>query len=85
MALYEETPENVKRIFAVAERLLGTASSVDDALCAEFGDDDLTIEDFSRELLQHLDEEVEECRTCGFWAESGAMEDEECEDCRDDD
>lgn len=83
--MIENNDENRAKMTAVAERLLGSATSADDAIQAEFGDDDLTIEDFPLELLQELDDQVAECEQCGYWAEAGAVDDGVCEDCRDGD
>lgn len=77
------TEENRAKMIAVAERLLGSATSADDAIQREFGDDDLTIEDFAPELLRELDDQVAECEQCGYWAEAGAVDDGICEDCKD--
>ncbi len=76
------TEENRVKMIAVAERLLGSATSADDAIQREFGDDDLTIEDFHQELLRELDDQVAECEQCGYWAETGAVDDGICEDCQ---
>lgn len=83
MALIEDTEENRNKMVAVAERLRGSAGSVDEALQAEFGNEDLTLTDFSRELLLDLDEQVLECEQCGFWGDSGPFDDGICEDCQD--
>lgn len=83
--MIENNEENRAKMIAVAERLLGSATSADDAIQIEFGDDDLTITDFSQELLLELDDQVAECEQCGYWAEAGAVDDGVCEDCRGDD
>lgn len=83
MARYELTSENLKRITCAAQRLLGSAGSVDDALADAFEDEDATLVDFSTELLVELDDQVAECEGCGFWAEAGAVVDGVCEDCAD--
>lgn len=75
--------ENRAKIISVAERLLGSSTSVDDALQAEFDNDDLTVVDFDHELLLVLDDHVTECERCGFWGETGGFNDNcECEDCQ---
>lgn len=83
--MIENNEENRAKMIAVAERLLGSATSADDAIQREFGDDDLTITDFPRELLLELDDQVAECEQCGYWAEAGAVDDGVCEDCRGED
>lgn len=83
--MIENNEVNRAKMIAVAERLLGSATSADDAIQAEFGDDDMTIADIPQELLVELDDQVTECGQCGFWAEAGAVDDNEtCDDCRDD-
>lgn len=84
--MIEDNQVNRDKMTAVAERLLGSASGIDDALQAEFGDDDMTVVDVPVELLLIVDDQVTECGACGYWAEAGAVDDNDtCEDCQDDD
>lgn len=77
----QDSPENREKMSRVAEGLLGTCKSVDDALCEIFGNDvDLT--DFETPLLEHLDDQVMCCEECGWWFETGELNDDQvCTDC----
>lgn len=83
MSRIADTEENRAKIDRVAETLQGTCLSVDDALAVEFGEGtDLT--DIDSVLLERLDDAVTQCDGCGWWDESGALDDNQCcEDCRD--
>ena len=70
-------------LLRVAENLRGTCQPLDDALQNEFGEG-VTLEDVPTELLQLLDEQVLECAACGWWCEACEIEDDVCDDCRDD-
>lgn len=79
-----DTPEIRAKLRDVAEAILGTASSLDDVIQQVFGDDDLTMSDFSPEMLRdEVDDIAEECEECGWWGDAGGMDDGVCEDCQD--
>lgn len=64
-----------KRVNAVAESLLGSCSTYEDAGMTEAELDDA-------EFLRLLDEQVEECDDCGFWVAPEELDDcSRCEDC----
>lgn len=76
--------ENRAKMTAVAERLLGSATGADDAIQREFGDEDLNMTDLHEDLLKELDDQVAECEQCGYWSESGAVDENGvCDDCKD--
>lgn len=78
-----DTEINRKKMTEVAERLQGTAGhDLDSVLQDVFRDDDLQMTDFHINLLHHLDDITMECTACGWWCESGELDDEQvCADC----
>lgn len=81
MSKFADTEENRAKIDTVGESLLGTASSLDDELQKEFGED-AEITDFDTALLQRLDDHTMQCEACGWWCETGELDDnQECDDC----
>jgi sulfur carrier protein ThiS len=62
----------------VAEELQGTCKTLDDVL-AEYG---LNFEDVAVEFHQDIAEITEVCETCGWWCEPFEVEDNVCQDCR---
>lgn len=68
------TEPSSERIDEVAHELLGTCKSLESVITEE--------EFLNSKFLQALDEEVLECETCGWWCESGEMDEEgNCNDC----
>lgn len=78
---FEYNEENAAKMLRVAEALQGTANSLDDELAEVFGEG-TTATDMAADLLVKLDEVVLECESCGWWCESGEVEDGECADCQ---
>lgn len=75
--------ENRAKIRVVAERIEGSCRGLDDVLQEVFGIEDLTMEQVDTELLRELDDMTMECQVCGWWCETGDMdEDQVCSDCR---
>jgi hypothetical protein len=76
------TPENRAKILEVADTLLGTCKGLDDVLQEVFGDEDLTMYEVDTLLLQELDDSTMECAACGWWCETGELDDDQiCDDC----
>jgi len=74
---------NREKMKRVAEKLLGSCSSVDDVLQEVFGDEELTLTDFDAELLRELDDMTMECVVCNWWCELHELDDDQvCDDCR---
>ena len=81
-----DNPEIRSKLRKVAEAINGTASSLDDIIQLVFDNDDLTLDDFSPEMLRdEVDDTVEECEQCGWWGDAGGMNYGVCEDCLDPD
>lgn len=79
----DDTEENRQKIDAVADRLLGSCSSLDDALQEVFADEDLSIIDVATPLLHRLDDITMQCESCGWWCEAGEIDENSvCDDCR---
>jgi hypothetical protein len=73
------TPGGMHR---VAEDLIGTCKSLDQALEKEFGDE-AQFDDVPLQMLELLDDIVLCCRTCDWWVEASEVDDDgDCEDCQ---
>lgn len=81
------TPENRIKIQQVAEKLLGSSDSLDDAPQEVFGEG-VELTDVDLELLEILDDTTMQCDSCGWWCEASEFvdtdsnESSECVDCR---
>lgn len=70
-------------ITRVAERLNGTAASLDEVLEDELG---VAFDDVPHDMLVELDCQVLLCEACGWWSEAHEFEDEHnqiCNECAD--
>ena len=68
------------QIHELAGDLMGTCGDIDEHLPEGITFDDLTLEDCSL-----LDDEVMKCDECGWWVESGLINDEgKCDECVED-
>lgn len=82
MSRFPLNTENVAKMVDVGETLLGTCGDVDDELSKAFGEEGLTLVDFSAELLRELDDTAMLCEACGWWCEPGELDDDQvCGDC----
>lgn len=73
--------ENLAKIRKVADELQGSMGTLDSALEEEFGEDP----DVDIRLLQELDSITMECENCGWWCETGEIDENNvCDDCRED-
>lgn len=89
MSKIPNNPENLAKMILVGEDLLGTCQSVEDALQKQFGED-VELHDFETSLLEELDDQTMCCEECGWWCETGFLNDEQvciecCPDKEDDD
>ena len=76
--------DNQAKIIKVAEAIMGTCKNLDDFIEDEFGEG-ITAGDLDIELLRTLDDITMECQGCGWWCESGDLDDEQvCSDCNED-
>lgn len=79
--MIEYTPEARKKICDVADDVLGTCQSLVDVIEKHFGQD-VTDMDLDIELLRELDDLAMECEVCGWWCETGFLNDQQvCDDC----
>lgn len=82
---YTDNEDNRKLADAVGDALLGSCADIDQVLADTFNDPDATIMDFEPSLLHRVEEITVQCECCGWWVESGTVNDNgECEDCADD-
>jgi hypothetical protein len=75
------TPENLEKIKAIGEDLLGTCGHLDNKIAEVFGEGiDMMLLD--QALLEAFDEITMECQLCGWWCETGDLDDDcICSDC----
>lgn len=74
------TEVNKKKMEEVAEDLLGTCNDLSDSLEHFFGTSDLT--GFDVELMGVLDDITMLCEECGWWCETGFLNDNQvCDQC----
>ena len=77
------TEANREKIRRVAEILQGSRKGLDDVLQEVFEDEDLDMMQVDLALLRELDDQVMECDGCGWWCETGELDDDQvCGDCR---
>lgn len=80
------TKENQKKMAEVGDALIGTCSSLEDALSTVFGEENSDLIQFDIELLCRLDDHTMQCNSCSWWCETGELDDDQiCDDCRDED
>lgn len=85
MTHIHDTDANRVRAREVGEALLGTCNSLDDNIELVFGEG-VTATDLDTTLLEEIDDITMECQVCGWWCETGFVNDEGvCEDCEEDD
>lgn len=74
--------QNLSLIRKVADELCGTCKSADDVIEEHFGEG-VTLTDLDMLLLHELDDITMQCEGCGWWCETGELDDDQvCEDCR---
>lgn len=84
--MIEDTPENRAKVIQAGECLLGTCKSADTVIQEVFGDEDLTLTDLAMPLLEALDDLTMCCEACGWWCETGFLNDNQvCNDCEPED
>lgn len=77
------TEENQKKMAEVSDALIGTCSSLEDALAVVFGEGNSDLIQFDVELLNRLDDHTMQCESCNWWCETGELDDDQiCDDCR---
>jgi hypothetical protein len=85
----EVNDDTKAKIVAVGKALLGSCSSEDQVIQETFGDEELILTDLPMELLQMLDDITMRCDECGWWCETGFLNDDQvcdqCEPSEDDD
>lgn len=82
MNLILPTEENKTKMTAVSEALLGSCDDLEEVLQFHFGEGNNDITMFDQKLLLQLDDFTLKCEECGWWCETGEMnEDSQCEDC----
>lgn len=80
-----DTEENQKKMDEVGEALVGTCSSLEDALAVIFGEDNTDLMIYDSALLIRLDDHTMQCEECNWWCETGELDDNQiCDDCRED-
>jgi hypothetical protein len=83
MSNYPMNPENLEKIRTVGEQMLGTCGSLDTVVQEVFADEILTFTELDVALLEELDDITQECADCGWWCETGELDDDQvCNDCR---
>lgn len=82
--MFPLTDTNKAKMIEVAEYLQGTCNSLEEALEHFFGTDDLT--EFAVELMEVLDDITMLCEQCGWWTETGFINDNGiCDQCEPED
>lgn len=83
MGTIPNTEENQKKMAEVGDALVGTCSSLEDALSIIFGEENSDLIQFDIELLRRLDDHTMQCDSCNWWCETGELDDDQiCDDCR---
>jgi Zn finger protein HypA/HybF involved in hydrogenase expression len=81
-----DTEENRKKMIEVGDALVGTCSSLEDALSVVFGEENSDLIQFESALLIRLDDHTMQCDSCNWWCETGELDyDLICDDCREED
>lgn len=77
------TDEQVDEIISY---LQGTTNTLDGAVGIITGNDELDSMDLTPQQLEHIDNEIFLCETCGWWCEVCEMNgDQTCDDCTEED
>jgi hypothetical protein len=58
-----------EQVDEIISDLVGTCDTLNDAITATTGDDNLTEDDLLPEQLEHIDNEIFLCTDCGWWCE----------------
>lgn len=83
MAAVTVNEDSRAKINKVAETIEGTCRSLDDVVQEVFEDPELEFTDLPQELLEALDDMTMQCEGCGWWCETGDLDDDQvCGDCR---